>query len=273
MSEFLRISIITPSYNQAVFIEQTISSVLSQSYPNLEYVIIDGGSTDGTVEILKQYDERIAWVSERDRGQSDALNKGMKQATGNIVGFINSDDLLAPQSLWRVSDYFRKHPDAYWVSGKCRNIDENGIEIRKSVTLYKNAWMLTRSYTALMITNYLSQPATFWRREIMDEVGFFDESLHYSMEYDLWLRIGQKYRLYTIDDYLASFRIHSASKAGSSANAPFDADLEILKRYAKGPLLWRLHAFHNALIVFFYLKILGRNMGLYSGVQRKGEQR
>jgi glycosyltransferase involved in cell wall biosynthesis len=267
MTDLPSISLITPTYNQAGYIEQTIESVISQNYPYLEYIVIDGGSTDGTLDILNKYGNKYFWMSEKDRGQSDALNKGMKIAKGDIIGFINSDDILAPQSLWKVGRFFLEHPEAYWLTGKCRTIDENGNEIRKLVTLYKNIWVNTRSLIALKVMNYISQPATFWRRDVMENVGYFNETYHYSMEYDLWMRIGSKYSLFFLPEYLASFRIHPSSKAGSSAKEPFDADLEIMKHYSHGPLLPFLHAVHNSIIVFIYRKILAGKSGLYSKSQ------
>jgi glycosyltransferase involved in cell wall biosynthesis len=252
MSNLPRISIITPSYNQGEFIGQTIDSVLGQGYPNLEYIVMDGGSTDRTLEVLEGYQGRLSWVSERDRGQSHAINKGLRMATGEVIAFLNSDDLYEPGALMRVGKFFARHPQAAWVTGKCWIIDQNGRKIRRAIILYKNLWLRLRSYTMLQVIDYISQPATFWRRRVVDKVGVFDESLRYAMDYDYSLRVGRHFALWVIDDYLASFRIHPSSKAGSSANAQFDTDLEIAKKHVSSPVLRGLHALHNAVIVGAY---------------------
>jgi glycosyltransferase involved in cell wall biosynthesis len=252
MSNLPRISIITPSYNQGEFIGQTIDSVLGQGYPNLEYIVMDGGSTDRTLEVLERYEGRLSWVSERDRGQSHAINKGLRMATGEVIAFLNSDDLYQPGALMRVGRFFAGHPEASWVTGRCWIIDQHGRKIRRAITRYKNLWLRLRSYTILQVIDYISQPATFWRRRVVDKVGFFDEALRYAMDYDYSLRVGRHFALWVIDDYLASFRIHPSSKAGSSANAQFDADLEIAGRHVSSRVLLSLHALHNAMVVAAY---------------------
>ncbi|HLO13267.1 MAG TPA: glycosyltransferase family 2 protein [Anaerolineales bacterium] len=256
MDSLPRITVITPSFNQGDFIEQTINSVLSQKYPDLEYIVMDGGSTDNTLEILKKYDGRLLWISEKDRGQSHAINKGLRIATGEIIAFLNSDDLYEPDSLWKVGTFFTTYPDTNWLSGKCRTIDSRGKEIRKGITLYKNAWLRLRSYGVLAVLNYISQPATFWSRKVIGTIGDFDESLRYAMDYDYWLRIGGKFKLWVLDDYLACFRIHASSKAGSSANAQFEAEFQIAKRYITSPVLVWLHTTHVALTVSIYRKLM-----------------
>jgi len=256
METLPRITIITPSYNQGNFIEQTINSVLSQNYPDLEYIVMDGGSTDSTLEMLEKYDSRLFWISERDRGQSHAINKGLRMATGEIIAFLNSDDLYEPGALLKVGKFFAAHPAACWLTGKCRTIGPNGKEIRKAITLYKNVWLKTKSYPVLLVLNYISQPATFWRRKVIDSVGEFDESIRYAMDYDYSLRVGRSFKLWVLNEYLASFRVHPNSKAGSSANAQFDFDFQIAKRYITSPLLMQLHAAHNALTVSIYRILL-----------------
>ncbi len=250
----------TPSYNQGEFIKQTIDSILNQGYPDLEYIVIDGGSTDNTLSVLKDYGDRVSWVSEQDRGQSHAINKGMERATGEVVGFLNSDDVLAPGSLMRVGRYFSKHPNSKWVTGKCRTIDTQGKEIRKWITLYKILWLFFKSKYALLVVNYISQPATFWRREAIDTIGYFNEQWKYAMDYDYWLRMMKIYDLKFINDYLASFRIHSESKAGASANAQFDGALMILKSHGVSPFYVRMHKLHDAIIVLIYSKFFGTDI-------------
>src|SRR5512136_340290 len=199
-----RITVVTPSFNQASFIEQTIHSVLTQGYPNLEYIVMDGGSTDGTVDILRKYEKHLIWTSGKDGGQSDALNKGFRRASGEILAYINSDDVYAPGALLKAGGFFASHPQACWLTGRCRNIDAEGREIRKLIKVYKSFWMLFRSYKVLLAIDYISQPATFWRREVIQQVGPFDEKLHLTMDYDYSLRVGSRYRLWVINDTLAS---------------------------------------------------------------------
>jgi len=133
-----KISIITPSFNQGDFIEQTILSVLSQDYPNLEYLVMDGGSSDTTLTILKKYSGKVTWISEADQGQAHAINKGLRRASGSIVGYLNTDDVLLPGTLKKVADAFINDPQTVWVSGKCRIVDEENNEIRRPITVYKN---------------------------------------------------------------------------------------------------------------------------------------
>jgi glycosyltransferase involved in cell wall biosynthesis len=253
-----KISIITPSLNQGEFIEQTIQSVLNQGYPDLEYIVIDGGSTDGTLDILKGYGERFYWVSEKDRGQSHAINKGFERATGEVLAFLNSDDRYEPGALMKVGQFFANHPETCWLTGRCRIIDQQGKEIRKAITLYKNFWLSTRSYRVLLVLDYISQPATFWRRELVERIGPFNEALNFSMDYDYSLRVGQHYKLWVLPDFLACFRMHRDSKSKYIADH-FGTDLEIAKRYISSPLLGHLHALHNALIIGIYRLLASRD--------------
>jgi len=252
------ISIVTPSFNQRQYIEQTIESVLGQDYPNLEYIVMDGGSTDGTVELLQSYGDRLTFVSEPDRGQSHALNKGMARAAGDVLAFLNSDDFYEPGALRAVGELFARRPRSVWLAGRCRVVDSEGREIRRSITAYKNAWLRLGGYRALQVLNYVSQPATFWRRSLYEAVGEFDESLSYAMDYDYWLRAGRLFELDVIDRYLASFRVHPTSKAGASASAQFDSASLIASRYVGSRTLLGAHRAHNALSVLAYRVLLPR---------------
>ena len=262
MTDLPRITIITPSYNQGEYIEQTIQSILDQDYPDLEYWVIDGGSTDSTLDVLHRYDGQLQWVSEPDRGQSHAINKGLEKSSGDVVAFLNSDDTYEPGALLRVGKFFAQHPGAYWLTSKCRTIDQLGKEIRKPITWYKNFWLRTRSYIVLQILNYISQPATFWRREVVEKVGMFDERWQYAMDYDYSLRVGKIFELWFLDEYLANFRVHPTSKAGSSASAQFDIDLQILRAQRPSSLTVRLHKLHNNMIVLIYKALLASSAGM-----------
>jgi len=241
MGQYPKLSIITPSYNQGHFIERTIRSVLDQGYPNLEYLVIDGGSTDGTLDILKKDEDRLTWISEKDRGQADAINKGISRSTGDIIAYLNSDDVYEPNALKRVAEHFSAHPEAMWLTGQCRIIDEKDREIRRPITAYKNFLLRHYSYPLLLVTNPVSQPATFWRRDLVEEFGLFDENEHLVMDYDYWLRIGKKYPLAVLDEYLAGFRVYAASKTSSSFLTTFRREMALARKHSSSTLLNLLH--------------------------------
>lgn len=236
-----RITVITPSYNQGGFIGDTIESVLGQDYPDLEYLVVDGGSKDETLDVLKRYEKRLAWVSERDRGQSDAINKGIRKATGDIIAYLNSDDLYEPGALEKVAGYFQAHPECLWLTGKCGIIDAKGRETRRYITAYKNFLLRRYGYNILLVTNFISQPATFIRREAFGELGLFDESQHRVMDYEFWLRLGRKYPPGFIDDRLALFRVHPGSKTSSSFHRTFKEELQVARKYTDSAVLNGLH--------------------------------
>ena len=255
MEQLPSISIITPSLNQAGFIERTITSVLTQNYPNLEYYVIDGGSTDGTINILQKSGNSLHWISEPDRGQANAINKGLRLVKGDIICYLNSDDELAPGSLRIVGEFFRQHLKAAWLTGRCKTINQQGEEVRRIITGYKDLWLHLRSHKVLLILNYISQPSTFWRRTIMNEVGLFDENLHYVMDYDYWLRIYRRYPVWTVPSILAYFRIHSASKSGSTSHAQFEEEFDVARRYTRSNILLRLHQLHKSFAIQVYRRM------------------
>ncbi len=247
-----KISIITPSFNQGQFIEQTIQSVLSQNYPNLEYIVMDGGSTDNTLDILKKYEDKLKWFSEKDKGQSDAINKGLKMAYGDIVAWLNSDDYYLPGTLAKVATFFDKNSQAKWVSGDYQIVDEKGKDIHSFVIGYKRLLRLFNSYSTLSFANYIIQPSTFWRRELISEIGYLNEEYRYCMDYDLWLRFMKNYPLHIIPSPLSAFRVHSTSKGGVEYEKQFDEELQIAKKNNTSELLYKLHKIHNDLISFVY---------------------
>lgn len=248
-----KISIITPTLNQANFIEQTIKSVVSQNYTDLEYIVIDGGSTDGTLDILKKYSGRLKWISEKDRGQAEAINKGVKMSSGDIIGYLNSDDVLAENCLLKVAKFFTTHNDIFWVTGKCFIIDSQNKRIRGFITWYKNILLrFFRSSHSLIITNFISQPATFWRRSAMEKTEYFNESLHYSMDYEYWLRLWKEYKPGFIDDYLASFRVHKQSKTAMNLSLQQKENGKIILKYTKSGFLLNLHCIHDKIISLIY---------------------
>lgn len=227
-----RISVIIPSYNAAQFIEETIQSILNQNFPQSECIVIDGGSIDGTTEILKKHGDRLTWISEKDKGQSDAINKGLQMASGDIVSYINADDTYEDGCLQKVSDFFENNPTVKWAYGKCRIINEKGIEIRRPISWYKYFWQKRYSYNWLLVSDFIAQPAVFWRRELVDELGLLDINQHLVMEYEYWLRIGAKYTPGFIDDYLANFRWHPSSKSANQFVSAAREALSIAGKYA-----------------------------------------
>jgi glycosyltransferase involved in cell wall biosynthesis len=179
------VSIITPSYRQAQYIEATIQSVLAQNYPRLEYLVIDGGSADGTLDILPRYHKFLRWWSEPDSGQAQAINKGFHRATGEIIAWLNSDDIYLPGTLHRVARFFQQHPAIDVVYGDYYLIDPAGrVVLRKKEIPF--------DYHILLYgLDYLSQPTVFFRRSLLTQFGFLDESLHYGLDWEYWLRLAR----------------------------------------------------------------------------------
>ena len=249
-----KITIVTPSLNQGHFIDETIRSVLGQGYPNLEYIIMDGGSTDNTVDILRTYSDRLTWTSEKDKGQSHAINKGLQIASGDIVAYLNADDLLLPGALKKVAQEFQRDSNLMWVTGRCRIINEAGQETRKLITMYKNLLLRLHHPSLLLITDYISQPATFWKAEVYRNLGPFEESLHYAMDYEYWLRLIEKHPLGIIPEDLAAFRVHPQSKNTNAGHRAVYVDEEktVIQRYTKSKVLLTLHDIHRWLMTTVY---------------------
>jgi glycosyltransferase involved in cell wall biosynthesis len=212
-----RVTIITPSFNQARFLEATIRSVLLQRYPNLEFMVIDGGSTDGSQEIIRRYADHLAyWVSEKDRGQSHAINKGLARAQGTILGWINSDDVLKPGTISRIVDTFNQNIDIDVVYGRLERIDSLG-KLVPTPLLPKDKVDFDKN-TALLEC-VVNQPGCFWRKRIMDKVGLLNESLHYGIDYEYWTRMllaGGKFK--RLDYVIAEFRLSDSSKTISQTS-------------------------------------------------------
>lgn len=205
--ELPRITIVTPSLNQAQFLEETIRSVLLQGYPNLEYIVVDGGSSDGSIETIRKYAKWLAhWESEKDRGQSHAINKGFARATGEILAWLNSDDFLLPGALAAVATAFRTHGEAGLVYGGCQKVDEAGHPVATAVA--------ARDFDlgSLLLGNFIAQPSAFFRRTTFEKSGPLDEELHMIMDYDLWIRIASAFPVIALPQVLSAFRTHSEQK-------------------------------------------------------------
>jgi hypothetical protein len=206
-SPWPRVSIVTPSYNQARFLEETIRSVLLQGYPDLQYIVIDGGSTDGSEGILRTYEPWLAdWVSEKDRGQSHAINKGFARARGEVVAWLNSDDLYTAQAVGVAVRAFSEHPAVGVVYGDCQHIDAGSHLIRTRL-------LPDHDLGELVVYNYIAQPATFFRRRAAERVNGVDESLHRAMDFDLWVRLSLAFDFYHVPVCLACFRRHGDAKS------------------------------------------------------------
>ena len=216
------LALVTPSYNQGPFIRATIDSVLAQSYPDLGYLVMDGGSTDETPRVLAAYGERVAWRSERDRGQADAINKGFAAIGGEIMGWLNSDDLLLPGTLAYVGRFFRDHPEVDIVYGHRIIIDGEGREIGR--------WVLPgHDPAALALTDYVPQETMFWRAAVWRKIGPLDAGFHYAMDWDFLLRAERAgFRFRRLPRFLGCFRVHGEQKTAQTG--PITAEMDRLRQ-------------------------------------------
>lgn len=230
-----RITVITPSFNQGAYLEQTIRSVLDQNYPNLEYMVVDGGSTDDSKAIIERYGDRLAWwVSERDRGQSHAINKGLERATGDVIAYLNSDDFYAPGALQAVGEHFRDQPDTDFLYGGCIFVDADGRPFDRHLgdigTLAElldlwNVWWKKRQFV---------QPECFWSRRISQQAPRFREDIVNAFDYEYWTRLflaGAKVARLDVD--LANFRFQPNQKSADSDRSARE-ELNVLRE-----ILWR----------------------------------
>lgn len=201
----MKITIVTPSFNQGKYIRRTIESVLSQNIKGLQYIVMDGGSTDETVSVLKECGSQIEWTSEKDKGQTDAVNKGIKAAKGDIIGWLNSDDIYYPGALQKVLGVFEKYPYLNVVYGDAYHIDEQDNIIEEYYTQDFN-------YEHLKEVCYICQPALFFRKALTARYGYLDASLQYCMDYDYWLRLGKGETFYHLHEVLAGSRLYEDNK-------------------------------------------------------------
>jgi len=248
----LKFSIIVPSYNQGDFISQTIDSILNQDYKNVEILVIDGGSTDSTIEVLKKYGENIFWLSEKDRGQTHAINKGLALAKGDIITFINSDDYYLDGTLENVARRFQSNKGKFWLTGDYIIVNERGERIQLLVGKYKSFFRKFISFNLLTVLNPINQPSTFFRRELIQKLQHFKEELHYTMDYEFYLRAIKIDRPIVISDKLSAFRIHENSKGGSQYKIQFKEEFDVAKQYQKNKFLIFLHLLHYKLINLVY---------------------
>ena len=231
----MKISIVTPSYNHARFIRRTIDSVLSQAGDfELDYRVLDGGSTDATREILASYGSRVSWISERDAGQVDAVNKRLRAATGDVVGWLNSDDTLLPGSLAKVAATFAANPRVEWVHGRCTIIDEDDREVRKWITRYKDYRCKHHTFENLLTEDYVSQMTTFWRTSVHREIGYLSTEFRYAFDHEFFLRLARRGDPIYIADPIACFRWYEASKSGEGYAVQMRETAGLAERYGGG---------------------------------------
>ncbi len=201
------VSVVTPSFNQARFLEAAIRSVLSQDYPRLEYLIVDGGSTDGSVAILKEYSDKLAWwVSEPDKGQTDAINKGLGRAAGEVLAWLNSDDTYQPGAVAAAVKFLQEHGEAGLVYGDANYIDEDGRAIGKFPAAQTDLRRLRQGYV------HIPQQASFFRGDLWRSVGPLDPSFYFAMDYDLWVRLAARSQVKYVPQTWGNFRLHSMAK-------------------------------------------------------------
>jgi glycosyltransferase involved in cell wall biosynthesis len=220
----VRISIVTPSLNQGKFIEQAIMSVMNQDHDDIEHIVMDGGSTDETISTLKKY-THLQWVSERDSGQSNAINKGFKKATGEILAWLNSDDYYENNVFGSIVEYFQRHPECMILYGDITFVDRDGIPLSVFAGRTITYEMLIRR------PDLLRQPSFFWRRSVWNELGGVDENLHLVMDFDFFLRAAARFGFHHINRNLSHFRYYGGGKSLSRAKQQMDELLSVYKKY------------------------------------------
>jgi GT2 family glycosyltransferase len=227
-------TIVTPCLNGAATLSATLASVRDQRYDgDVEHVVVDGGSTDGTLDILAAA-PGVRYVSEPDRGLSDAVNKGIRMATGDVIGWLNADDVYLPGALAQVGTALARRPDTLWATGPCLIIDADGREIRRFVTGYKSFLLRRYSYRMHLVQNFVPAPSTFVRRQAFDRIGVFDERFKYSMDYDLWLRLGRIGAPLVLDQPLAAFRMAEGSLSMTGFERQFAEHVQNAREHGDG---------------------------------------
>lgn len=260
MAQFPKISIITPSYNQAEYLERTILSVFNQNYPNLEYIIIDGGSTDGSVEIIKKYADRITyWVSEADNGQSNAINKGIKQATGEWIAWQNSDDIFYPGSFLGLKVASAKHANANLLIGNMMMIDSKDNNIRD--ISYVKPTLSSLLAEGMVLTNQ----SAFWHRSVHERIGLLDETLHYAFDYEWFLRVASLGNAYHTNKIWGGWRIHDEAKASLYPNKFKQEFQKVISEYKHTKTNKFFYMIRRMILLFFQ----GKFKYLTRGISRR----
>jgi glycosyltransferase involved in cell wall biosynthesis len=256
--ELPSISIVTPCLNAAATIEEALESVRSQGYPSVEHLVVDGGSTDGTLEILER-SQGVRFVSEPDDGRVDAVNKGVAMTGGDVIAWLNADDRYHPGALRAVGEAFAADPTATWVTGYCDIVDGEGNEIRRAVTAYKNALLRHWSYPLYLTQNFVSDPATFVRREALEQAGPLDPRYRISHDYDLWLRVGRHNPPVVLERTLSSFRMTAGTQSMEGFERQFEEHAEAARVHGAGhPLPVAVNRAMSRAIVLVYRTLRAR---------------
>jgi glycosyltransferase involved in cell wall biosynthesis len=233
MPELPLVSIVTPSFNQGRFLEETISSILNQDYPHIEYILVDGGSTDESLEIIHRYADRLSWwVSEPDRGQTDAINKGFGRARGEILAWLNSDDTYLPGAISSAVSYLQEHLEAGMVYGDANLVDEAGVTIGKFPARQTDYRRLRRGYV------HIPQQASFFRSSLWQQVAPLDPTFYFAMDYDLWVRLAKLAPLHYHPQLWANFRLHGGGKTSVSDDRCWPEMLRVHRREGGSWLSW-----------------------------------
>ena len=225
-TDYPRLSLITPCYNGMPYLRAAIESVLDQDYPNIEYLVMDGGSTDGTVELLEEYGERVRWVSAKDEGQSDAIARGFERTSGSILGWLNADDVLKPGAVRAGVEAFRAHSGVALVYGNADFIDARGRTIGPCTVVEPYS-----QHRLVHYGDYIIQPAAFFTRQAYETVGGLDKSLNWAMDWDLWIRLSQRYEAIYIERNLASYRWLGSNKTAEGGFARLEEVEAVARRY------------------------------------------
>lgn len=239
-----KVTILTPSYNQGRFLEATIQSVLAQDYPDIEYLIVDGASKDNSVEIIRKYQDRLAWwVSEKDRGHADALNKGFNRANGEILAWINSDDTYTPGAVSEAVNFLIKHPQVGMVYGDANLIDEEGNFLEKFASKQT-------SYEAMLRGSvHIPQATTFFRADLWRKVGPLDLSLYFAFDYDFWVKIAKTSEIRYVPALWANFRMHNLGKSVKNDDRCYPDMIKVYEREKGKGISWlHLRAFSRRVI-------------------------
>jgi glycosyltransferase involved in cell wall biosynthesis len=243
ITQRLKFSIVTPSFNQGEFLTEALLSVRDQNYPAIEHIVVDGASTDNSVEILKKHSGtagwgHLRWVSEPDRGQTDAINKGLRMASGDVLAYINSDDSYASGAFECVNSFFLENPNVDITYGECWFTDQNGRVVRR-----KKALPFSRA--RLLRADFIWQPTVFMRAKAWQKVGQFNESLNYAMDYEYWLRAAKCCAIEPVNRYLANYRWHRDSKTVSKGREQMKEGYEVACRFGGGGIRsWYLHTIY-----------------------------
>lgn len=266
MTKLPLVSIITPSYNQAPYLEETILSVLNQDYPHIEYIIIDGGSTDGSVDIIRKYADRLAyWSSESDSGQAEAINKGWRRCQGDLIAYLNSDDYYLPGAISTIVATWQAHPESGVICGQATWVDVRGNPQQTTSSQVNAQQMLNRLES-------LPQPAAFVTKAVVERIGFFDEGLHYTLDKEYYLRAVANADIAYATEPLACMRLHESSKSVAATSKFAPEMVRLAKKITTAPTLYPRCAIVPS-VVFSRAHIVAAQFLYISGAFRAaGEQ-